>query len=736
MVSTQKQDVRLKSLDTLSNVNSCSILSKSDHGFYIDARNAKVCDYRFTVGGTGLSESSESESEASTAISRVLIGNETVALSPIMGTTGIAVPTTIDIVYELAKAGYELDTSTFVLSASIVLPDLENTGSTAVANVSENTITYTPGSAQNGLERLLYSYSDGSSVLAGTIEVATSSDMNTAPLANSFVHDTMVSLNTEQVIDVGAYVSDDDGDSLQLIDVFGFDSTNTIIEDVDKDGNQDFNSTLFTFQSSVSGNHEVTYTVTDLKGGYASGVIKILVEPDFRVVQDWEDITIPDSTIGADITFTGPLSQGYADYILAAYTDTYLGDGLTAPAGFNFVASSYDDADQICLNRGGRLPIERELNDLFTAKGNVFKSDNWPVTQSFWLADKTANNQAKVFSLANGSSDVSQTDDVSVAKLVTCVLLDSENVKSFSFQNKVVHEPATASSPYVLSALVVDPDGNAAPYQKVDTSVEDTSKGNVESASLYTDGSGEFAQNYYDYSMRPNILNISTLGDSEVELLDILRDEFLLSVDDPTSWNRLALTHRSAASGPLRPHTKAGLPLLYNQTQNTNVYNRNSFKGEDFIAELELTTPSVARSGKYEFYIQQVSVMPDSTWGVDHMEPGAPNSTKAFSVVINVYNNKVDIFSGYGSLLASYTLNLKGDRKVWFESRDGIFSLYTISGVEGEKPQEPLISTTMDWGQIDPDQPYWVGLGATNADTSDGSNLLASEVLFRSFARE
>ncbi|MGR5447924.1 hypothetical protein ACPV47_23775 [Vibrio jasicida] len=737
MISVDNGLVRLKSVEILSEKDNCAVISKSDSGFSIDAEKAKVCDYRFNVGGPIQSESEPAgqESNLSTAITRVLIGEETIALTPIIGSTDIADPITIDIAYELAKSGYELDINTYLLSSIVVLPNQDDTASTAIANISENTITYTPGSSHNGLERLLYSYTNGNSVLAGVIEIATSSYMNAPPVANNFEYPNIVGLNTEQVIDVGQYITDDDSDSLQLIDVFGFDSTNLVVEDLDGDGKQDFDSTKFTFQSNVSGSHEVTYTVTDQKGGYASGVIHIEVEADFRMVQSWEDITVPDLVIGADVTFTGPLSKLYADYIKASYSQTYTGDGVAAPAAISYVASSFDDASQICSARGGRLPIERELRELYLSQGSVFQSDNWPAAQPFWLADKTAVNQAKVFNLDDGSSNVSLIDDPNITHLVSCVLLNSEKIKNFSFQNKAINDPTSGSAPYTISGTVVDPDGNAAAYQKVHTSVEDSSRGNVGSAMLFSDQNGFFVQTYYDYSMSPNILNVSVLGDSEVELLDILRDEYLLGVDDPSAWNRLALTHQDGVSQPLRPHTTEGLPLLYNQTQSTNVYNRSSFKGADFIAELQLTTPGVALSGKYEFYMQQVSPLPDSSWGPSHMEPGAPDSNKTFSVVINIYNNKVDIFSGYRALLASYTIDLKGERKVWFEAREGIFSLYTVAGVEGEKPSEPLISTPMDWAGIDPNNPYWVGLGGYNGSDIDATELIAQEVLFRSFAR-
>lgn len=67
---------------------------------------------------------------------------------------------------ELAKLGHYVDTSRYTLSTTLALPNADSTRSSAVSDPANNTIEYTPGPGlEAGVERILYSYSDGVNVL-------------------------------------------------------------------------------------------------------------------------------------------------------------------------------------------------------------------------------------------------------------------------------------------------------------------------------------------------------------------------------------------------------------------------------------------------------------------------------------------------------------------------------------------------------------------------------------------
>ncbi|MCW1891083.1 hypothetical protein OK016_25520 [Vibrio chagasii] len=91
----------------------------------------------------------------------------------------------------------------------------------------------------------------------------------------------------------------------------------------------------------------------------------------------------------------------------------------------------------------------------------------------------------------------------------------------------------------------------------------------------------------------------------------------------PSNWSRLPPKHQPNAQGALRPHTAAGLPVMFNQVQCTNLYSTEAYQGSEFIGEfikVESPTNTIV-SGKYSFYVQQVrGDAPQASWG-RHMQP-------------------------------------------------------------------------------------------------------------------
>ena len=718
----------------------CRVISSDSQGFTISTDSAKVCDYRFSVGSEEAAANPHSvsmtrqysavnEGSISSATTRALVGNTTEELPPVHSQTQLNTSKLIDVTYELAKVGGELDTANFTLD-SVTLPDQGATGSSATFDSASNSINYTPGNSFVGVERINYSYlsNDSSSVAGGIIDIGVSMDLNSDPVANKYEHPSLVRVNTLTLIDLSSVISDPDGDVLQLIDVFGYNSTNII----QPGPTSNFDSNSFTFETSQFGEHYLSYVVTDKNGGYASSTIKVNVEADISLLQSWDDITITDPYISAPITFTAPASLAYAELSKVPYHEVLTGDDVSAPLGEQYITMTYNDAYQHCIDVGGRLPIEREMQTLFSALGNVYSSRNWPASEFFWLADKAAGNQAKTYSLVSDSGNVAQIDEPFEGRLVTCVLLDSEAVKNFEVKDLVTSDRQVDGS-YILSANTYDPDGNLAPFQKVNLKVDSETKGDVSEDAVTSNASGAFDVTYFDYSLeksfvRSDIHNDFAYGVVEPESGD-------LDVATASNWSRLALKHK--IPGALRPHTAAGLPVMFNQVQCTNLYSAEAYQGSEFIGEFIVESPTdTIVSGKYSFYVQQVrGDAPQSTWGPSDLQPGAPNSTKVFSIVINVYSARVEVFDGYGNSIALYNANLAGERKLWFESRDGSFSVYTRSGLVGDKPSIPVITLPMPWGNIDQNASYWIGFGGYSANGTDGTNAVVSSAKFSSFIK-
>ncbi len=444
------------------------------------------------------------------------------------------------------------------------------------------------------------------------------------------------------------------------------------------------------------------------------------------LIQDWENIVYFDSSISSNITFSAPASRAYADYVGFSYSDYFTGKGEDAPQNSQYVGFSFEQAKDLCKRQGGRLPTEREFSELISAKSNLFSSDNWPASVTYWVDEHSSNLIARTIDAISGTTADKSIESVNLA---TCVLYDSTKVAGYTITDKVTN---IIDGHTVISGTLLNPDGNAAAYKTLDIELLNEFKGDLRSNTLVTDGNGEFSIKYADFSFEPNAYVASVYRIIEKSLIPVDRSLFLLPLTEEEQWNRLAIKNAYNADSDLAPITENGMPLLRNDSQNTNVYKGKSYTGDEVIAEMSSYTPGVAISGKYSFFIQQVGVVPNSTWGANNLQPGAPNSSSAFSVVINIWSEKVDIFSGYGELLATYkNIDLSGSRKVWFEVRKGIFSLYTST--DGFKPELPLIVKDMDWSTIDTSSNYWVGLGAYNADQTDGTELDASELLVRTF---
>ena len=351
---------------------------------------------------------------------------------------------TIDLSEELNS---ELDTSIYIVLEEVTLL---GAGSVEVDSLN-NTITYTPNDI--GVTRIMYSMSDGSSTKLGNIDVAVSDTGNTPPIANDYIREGKLAKDMSVEIDLTDYVSDAE-DSVILDSVRAYNSETEITSVTEH---------KFTFQSSEPGPHEVAYTVTDGRGGYAVGQVYIEVEADFTLIQDWEDITAFDNVINGDVTFTAPMSKAMADYVNEDYVNVNVEDGSQGPKHVPVVQMNWEQAKSYCEHRGGRLPLTRELETLISEQ--PFPNHNWPTSTPYWTVDKTSSAEASLVSLSDASTS---TNDTSVGiGYATCVYL-KDDVQDFSVSDVVSNDLGdTRRTTRLVSATLLDPDGNPAPYQDI-----------------------------------------------------------------------------------------------------------------------------------------------------------------------------------------------------------------------------------------------------------------------------
>ncbi len=453
--SSDGTEANIISVSSLSSSPSCNILKLDDKGFQVNAFEAKACTYQYVVGSKteynskNTTKSLERSSHVGIATATVLSGDSSELLKPISATTSVNEPLDVFIKEELARYGYTIDIGFTLDTSSLVLPMASITGSLASASPGDDSVTYTPGSGFSGVERLIYSYTDGTNVLTGSIDIAVSTKINTAPNAQYFYYlhqgKYPVPYNQKVSINVKDYVSDSDGDELQLIDVFAYDANLSIPIDANNNGNN-FDDTVFTVSSDLPGRHSITYVISDNKGGFGTGVIDLTIAPVYHSIIVGN--TTPDLP---KLFFTPPYTSRQAGLAGLHYVPGAIGDGTFSLNGISTATHDWPTANGICEARGGSLPTVNEMTKLYSnfENGKLFRIHNWPIDLSYWTLDRGSNiNEFKTINMQNGSiaSSVNSTNIY-----VACISRDSSTVEILGkdYLNVGSGQPSKVS-PYLL----------------------------------------------------------------------------------------------------------------------------------------------------------------------------------------------------------------------------------------------------------------------------------------------
>lgn len=340
--------------------------------FTVDNVEPELCFYRYSVKNHPAQASQSKASEANSYVLKSASASS--LLPPLSETTQVGTPITITIA---AVAGYTLDSDVVVLGDG-----------SAVADNTTSTIAYTPN--VQGVTRLVYTMTsdDGTDMMTGTIDVSVSDVGNTAPSVTPINLQAQpddagyYNINESYTIDLSNYVSDADGDDVQLIQVQAW-NANVALAAPDEPANLSF-----TFQTSQPGAHYVTYVVSDHRGGY--GVEQVRIETyDLSSVATWNDIQK-----GAKL-FSAPLTQSEALVSEVSFTSSYLDSVGATVATFSFA-----QAQSLCDSKG-HLPTPENLTELMGFEGGPSEK-GWPVDIAFWANDGGA---PALINLATGATE-------------------------------------------------------------------------------------------------------------------------------------------------------------------------------------------------------------------------------------------------------------------------------------------------------------------------------------------
>ncbi|HDM8238592.1 hypothetical protein ACXZ7L_00040 [Vibrio campbellii] len=381
---------KIVELTPLTQAAECYPIEQTDQSFTIAADTSKSCTYEYKVAVVDAPNTAPTAAMRSVAavnmdttptdiaVTRVAVTTaEATAASEvewpaISAVTFVETPIEVDIKDELLfQAAIRVPTG-FVLSEEVSLPyAFPGAPINATANPMKNTITYSPYSGFEGIERILFSYINDSTgeVYLGTLDIAVAFEANHGLEVQKGGSVEKVPVGLSTTIDVKPFVTSLDDDVFQLIYVDSFNAATAPL-------NPGFlGNTQLTFETSLVGYHYVSFAVSDNNGAYGFGLIEVPVYDPNKAAQ-WDGIH------GLALFFTAPLTTSEALMEQIEYSGT-VEDTFFSPT-VSLALFNSASVPNLCSHFAGRLPTSTELINL---SADVQTSDNWPVSAEYIAED-------------------------------------------------------------------------------------------------------------------------------------------------------------------------------------------------------------------------------------------------------------------------------------------------------------------------------------------------------------
>ncbi|MCF6453606.1 hypothetical protein L1076_18685 [Vibrio sp. MMG022] len=691
--TSDDSEFEVTSVESLSG-DACQVVISGSTSFDVSSNETQDCLYQYRV--SPMNNSAQSESYVRIAAAPTYAST---SLPRIIASTSENQDIIIDLETEL---GSSTPNSHYELQEQMVV-----IGNGSATYLDSQHIQFAP--TGKGQSEIYYSYKSDSDIKQGTISVSVS-DLaeNAPPIANAFAHQELIKLGESTTIDVASYVSDLDGDNVQLVSVEDFNSTVALLSPTV------VTNTQFTFESTTPGAHDVAYTVSDHMGGYTTSVVRIEVEPDFSLVQDWEDIVTYDPVINFDIRFFAPMTKAYADYINASYTSTYTENGEYGLKDAKVVMQTLTQARQYCKVRGGRLPLRRELETLIANETSAFSNHNWPTSKKYWTAENVSEINAAIVNLHDGMVGEQSKKG---AMYTTCVDL-SGDVRDFS--SSVESSGTPYNNRYDYKVQVFDPDGNIAPF--ADITLESVYERGVfqnraSISHLIASDQGIIDDSYFDISFTKEVVSVEVSSTNDLFPLVPQVGHLAIDITDPALWSSEEYWDRRV----FEPD-EHGLMLMPNSSQSKlfHIY-ETPFNGENFVIRFRVTADSSSERGEFAVMIQQLG-SDQSSWEQDgviqtgNTRPYPVGEPTAFGLNVNLYGSTpVSLFEG-GEVSSSTNISFRdSDRYYWFDKRGE--SVFVYTSLTEERPIEAAGSFSIT-SDLDLTEQYWLSVGGKNNDAS------------------
>ncbi|MGR5435709.1 Ig-like domain-containing protein [Vibrio owensii] len=218
--------------------------------------------------------------------------------------------------------------------------------------------------------KMIYAYSDiEGDLIQGLIVGAFSSSANAIPIASK--RKVTVPVGSDVVIDMKDFVSDSDGDRLQIIEVI---DNNGNVEPFDKN---DIYNLKLKANFKQEGYVDVAYVISDHKGAIASNIISFTVKGSSEGLENIFDET-------GEGVFTFPenvdiaTNSGHTGFLA-----TSIEDGTTGIDGIEYPIYDEKKGSAVCTLKGKKLPNRSEMKGLWNKEGNLYVTNHWPVGHKY-----------------------------------------------------------------------------------------------------------------------------------------------------------------------------------------------------------------------------------------------------------------------------------------------------------------------------------------------------------------
>ncbi len=477
---SDNSDFIITSVEPLLNTDECAVdVQPETASFTVNGTTDSdliVCDYHYTVDSASKSLTAHS---TLSGISRIVIGPRALAepeeMAPVSAVVLAGKSETIDLTAALNAVGEDVSGLNLMNNPSHVYA---SRGKVNSVDSTAGTLSYTaPASPFTGIDRVLFSYSDGSVTKLGHLDIAITDEANkglSITPQNSYAPYVTMGEN-EITIDVTPYVvADHDGNGffLKHVDSFYADVALSTTSD-----------TSFTFKASRVGYHYVSFAVADGQGAFEMGMIKVAVV-DPNQVKDWQAQQVGLSLFSAPFTS----SEAYLNDI--DHSRSVIDDDYTPPVSIaTFVLAS--EAEEFCKTQG-RLPTSDELLDL--ADFDPKTKGNWPTSYPYLAADdESGTTNYSLIDLTDGTKAAYSKQSLYI---VSCIkngmlsvrVIDGEADADGEDKNTVEFTVVKNREPYV--GIIVKPTLSSMHGQ-----YSPVSSAKIDKASYTTDDSGKITVN-------------------------------------------------------------------------------------------------------------------------------------------------------------------------------------------------------------------------------------------------